>query len=140
MKQQPDKMTAYYYRAAHINTDLNLDNQMYRILTHAKESGITAYALYVDSGYSGLNFNRPAFAEMQLAMSQGRVGKIVVTDISRISRNTSDILIFSEEVAMLDIEFEAADGENLRAMLDGSRKFYEALNGVYAAVKGGDCK
>ena len=27
MKQQPDKMTAYYYRAAHINTDLNLDNQ-----------------------------------------------------------------------------------------------------------------
>ena len=24
MKQQPDKMTAYYYRAAHINADLYL--------------------------------------------------------------------------------------------------------------------
>lgn len=42
MKQQPDKMTAYYYRAAHINTDLNLDNQMYRLLHHAKENGMTA--------------------------------------------------------------------------------------------------
>ena len=139
MKQQPDKITAYYYRAASY-TELNLDNQMYRLLTHAKESGITAYALYADSGYSGLNFDRPAFAEMQLAMSQGRIGKIVVTDISRISRNTSDILIFSEEAAQQDIEFETVDGENLRAMLDGSRKFYEALNGVYAAMKGGDCE
>lgn len=42
MKQQPDKMTAHYYRAAHINTDLNLDNQMYRLLHHAKENGMTA--------------------------------------------------------------------------------------------------
>lgn len=139
MKQQPDKITAYYYRAAS-HTELNLDNQMYQLLIHAKESGITAYALYVDSGYNGLNFNRPAFAEMQLAMAQGRIGKIVVTDISRISRNTSDILIFSEEAAQQDIGFETVDGENLRAMLDGSRKFYEALNGVYAAMKGGDCE
>lgn len=139
MKQQPDKITAYYYRAASY-TELNLDNQMYRLLTHAKESGITAYTLYVDNGYSGLNFNRPAFAEMQLAMSQGRIGKIVIADISRISRNTSDILIFSEEAAKHDIGIETVDGENLRAMLDGSRKFYEALNGVYAAMKGGDCE
>lgn len=139
MKQQPDKMTAYYYRAAS-HTELNLDNQMYRLLTHAKESGITAYALYVDNGYSGLDFNRPAFAEMQLAMSQGRIGKIVIADISRISRNTSDILIFTEEAAQQDIEIETADGENLRAMLDGIYKLYEALNGMYTAVKGGDCE
>ena len=44
MKQQPDKMTAYYYRAATINTDLYLDNQMYRLLYHAAQSGITALA------------------------------------------------------------------------------------------------
>lgn len=27
MKKQPDKITAYYYRAANKQTDLNLDNQ-----------------------------------------------------------------------------------------------------------------
>ena len=73
-------------------------------------------------------------------MSQGKIGRIVVTDISRISRNTSDILIFSDEAAKHDIGIETVDGKNLRAMLDGSRKFYEALNGAYAAMKGGDCK
>ena len=30
MKQQPDKMTAYYYRAAHINTDLYLATKISR--------------------------------------------------------------------------------------------------------------
>ncbi len=139
MKQQPDKITAYYHRAAN-DSDLNLDNQMYRLLTHAKACGITAYALYVDHGYSGLNFVRPAFTEMQLAMLRGRIGKIVVADLSRISRRTGDILAFSEKAAKLGIELETVDGDNLLAMLDKSRKFYEALNGVYSAVKGGDCK
>ncbi len=140
MKQQPDKMTAYYYRAAHINTDLNLDNQMYRLLHHAMTNGVTAYTLYVDNGFNGLSFDRPALTEMQAAMSQGKIGRIIVTDISRISRNTSDILIFSDEATKHNIGIETVDGENLRAMLDGSRKFYEALNGAYAAMKGGDCK
>ena len=44
MKQQPDKMTAYYYRAAHIITDLNLDNQMYRLLHHAMTKGVSLAA------------------------------------------------------------------------------------------------
>ena len=44
MKQQPDKMTAYYYRAAHINADLYLDNQMYRLLHHAMTNGVSLAA------------------------------------------------------------------------------------------------
>ena len=140
MKQQPDKMTAYYYRAAHINTDLYLDNQMYRLLHYAMTNGVTAYALYVDNGFSGLSLDRPALTEMQKAMSQGRIGKIVVTDISRISRNTVCALSFSEYAAKYDIGIETVDGEDLRAMLDESRKFHEALNLAWLLTKGGDCK
>ena len=44
MKQQPDKMTAYYYCAAHINTDLYLDNQMYRLLHHAMTNDVSLAA------------------------------------------------------------------------------------------------
>ena len=36
MKKQPDKITAYYYRAANEQTDLNLDNQMHRLLSPAQ--------------------------------------------------------------------------------------------------------
>ena len=140
MKQQPDKMTAYYYRAAHINTDLNLDNQMYRLLHHAMTNGVTAYALYVDNGFSGLSLTRPALTEMQKAMSQGRIGKIVVTDLSRISRNTVHTLLFSADAAKYDIGIETVDGEDLRALLDKSRKFHEALNLAWLVMKGGDCR
>ena len=43
MKKQPDKITAYYYRAANKQTDLNLDNQMHLLLSHAQENGTDTY-------------------------------------------------------------------------------------------------
>ena len=140
MKQQPDKMTAYYYRAAHINADLYLDNQMYRLLHHAMTNGVTAYTLYVDNGFSGLSLDRPALNEMLSAMAQGRIGKIVVTDISRISRDSFYSMMFSANAAKYDIGIETVDGEDLRAMLDKCRKFQEALNLAWLFMKGGDCK
>ncbi|MCB6365899.1 hypothetical protein LI291_06895 [Intestinibacillus massiliensis] len=45
--KQPDKMTAYYYRAAQTHNDLHLDNQMHRLLYHARENGRTALAAKV---------------------------------------------------------------------------------------------
>ena len=60
MKKQPDKITAYYYRAANKQTDLNLDNQMHRLLSHAQENGTDTYMFFVDNGYSGLIAERPA--------------------------------------------------------------------------------
>ena len=55
MKKQPDKITAYYYRAANEQTDLNLDNQMHRLLSHAQENGTDTYMFFVDNGYTGID-------------------------------------------------------------------------------------
>ena len=140
MKQQPDKMTAYYYRAAHINTDLNLDNQMYRLLHHAKENGVTSYILYVDNGFSGLSLDRPALNELRQAMLQSRIEKVIVTDISRISRNNVYTLMFSADAAKYDVGIETVNGEDLRAVLDKHRKFQEVLDLAWLLTKGGDCK
>ena len=68
MKKQPDKITAYYYRAANKQTDLNLDNQMHRLLSHAQESGADTYMFFVDNGYSGLTAERPAFQNLIAAI------------------------------------------------------------------------
>ena len=113
---------------------------MYRLLHHTTTNGVTACALYVDNGFSGLSLDRPALNELQMAMAQGRIGKIVVTDISRISRDTVHTLLFSEYAAKYDIGIETVDGEDLHAMLDKSRKIYEALNLAWLLTKGGDCK
>lgn len=37
--KQPDKMTAYYYRAATKQTNLHLDNQMHRLCCKALKGG-----------------------------------------------------------------------------------------------------
>lgn len=78
MKKQPDKITACYYRAANKQTDLNLDNQMHRLLSHAQENRSDTYMFFVDNGYSGLTAERPAFQNLLAAIHENRVQKIVV--------------------------------------------------------------
>ena len=138
MNKQPDKMTAYYYRAAHKQTDLYLDNQMHQLLAHAAQSGTDAYLLFADNGYSGLNLDRPAMTQMQMTMAQGLIGKIVVKDISRLARDTAAFLTFAEDAERLLVELETVDGENLLEVLNETRTLYAALEASYAAGKGGE--
>ena len=131
--KQSDKLTAYYFRAALQTDTLYLDNQMQKLLYHASQNGITAFALYVDNGYNGLNFNRPAFSLMQQDMSDGRISKIVATSLDRISRNSLDVLAFADYAVSTGISLETINGDH--ATLDWNRQLYAAL-----AAKGGECK
>ena len=116
--KQSDKLTAYYFRAAQQIDTLYLDNQMQKLLYHASQNGIAAFALYVDNGYNGLNFNRPAFSLMQQDMSDGRISKM---------------LAFADYAVSTGISLETINGDH--ATLDWNRQLYAAL-----AAKGGECK
>ena len=136
--KQPDKLTAYYFRAALQTDTLYLDNQMHQLLAHAAQSGTDAYLLFADNGYSGLNLDRPAMTQMQRAMAQGLIGKIVVKDISRLARDTAAFLTFAEDAERLLVELETVNGENLLEVLNETRTLYAALEAAYAAGKGGE--
>ena len=136
--KQPDKLTAYYFRAALQTDTLYLDNQMHQLLAHAAQSGTDAYLLFADNGYSGLNLDRPAMTQMQMAMAQGLIGKIVVKDISRLARDTAAFLTFAEDAERLLVELETVNGENLLEVLNETRTLYAALEAAYAAGKGGE--
>ena len=122
-----------HFRAAQQIDTLYLDNQMQKLLYHASQNGIAAFALYVDNGYNGLNFNRPAFSLMQQDMSDGRISKIVATSLDRISRNSLDVLAFADYAVSTGISLETINGDH--ATLDWNRQLYAAL-----AAKGGECK
>ena len=128
---QPDKLTVYYFRAAHKTDTLYLDNQMQKLLYHASQNGIAAFALYVDNGYNGLNFEPPAFSLMQQDMNNGRLERIVVTSLDRISRDSLDVIAFADCAAGMGVSLEAINGDH--AALDWSRQFYTAL-----VAKGGE--
>ena len=129
--KQSDKLTAYYFRAAQQIDTLYLDNQMQKLLYHASQNGIATFALYVDNGYNGLNFDRPAFSLMQQDMKNGRLEKIIVASLDRISRNCLDVIAFAACAAGLGVSIEAINGDH--AALDCSRQLYAAL-----AAKGGE--
>ena len=106
---------------------------MQKLLYHATQNGVAAFALYADNGYSGLNFDRPAFSLMQQDMKNGRLEKIVVTSLDRISRNSLDVLAFADYAVSTGISLETINGDH--ATLDWNRQLYAAL-----AAKGGECK
>ena len=129
--KQSDKLTAYYFRAALQTDTLYLDNQMQKLLYHASQNGITTFALYVDNGYSGLNFDSTAFSLMQQDMNNGRLDTIGVVSHDSISRNCLDVLAFADCAAGRGVSLEAINGDH--AALDCSRQLYAAL-----AAKGGE--
>ena len=63
---------------------------------------------YVDDGYSGINFERPAFKKMMEDVITGRINCIVVKDLSRFGRDYIDSGRYLQRVfPSLDIRFIA---------------------------------
>lgn len=53
---------------------------------------------YADDGYSGVNFDRPAFQEMMDDVKAGRINCIIVKDLSRFGRNYIETGKYLEQV------------------------------------------
>lgn len=49
--------------------------------------GYEVYKVYVDDGYSGLNFNRPGFQELLADVESGAINLILTKDLSRLGRD-----------------------------------------------------
>ena len=138
MKKQPDKITAYYYRAANKQTDLNLDNQMHRLLSHAQKNESDAYMFFVDNGCSGLIAERPAFQNLLAAIHENRVQKIVVVSLDRLDRSYLSAVQFLDDMEQHGISVcSITDGD-----LPLCRKLYHGIANAYrnSSEKGGECR
>lgn len=65
---------------------------------YADENGFQNTRFYVDDGYSGANFNRPAFEQMMDDMSNGDIAVIITKDLSRLGRNQLHTGLYIEEI------------------------------------------
>ena len=48
---------------------------------------ITLVETYIDNGYTGMNFNRPAFLKMMEDLRSGKIRCVIIKDISRLGRH-----------------------------------------------------
>lgn len=64
-----------------------------------------SYKSYSDKGYSGKNTNRPAFEEMLEDIKQGKISRVIVYKLDRISRSILDFANMMEVFAKHNVEF-----------------------------------
>jgi DNA invertase Pin-like site-specific DNA recombinase len=90
MRKQSGKSVALYYRTATKRAlGQHLDNQMQNLLCYAEDRELDSFILYADNRASGITFDRLALNAMQQDIEAGRIGEIVVYDLSRIGRNVT---------------------------------------------------
>ena len=66
------------------------------ILEHADEYELVG--TYVDNGHTGTNFDRPDFARMMDDVNHGKIGCIVVKDLSRFGRDYIETGVYIENI------------------------------------------
>lgn len=66
----------------------------------------TLYDIYIDDGYTGLNFERPEFKRMCNDIYDGRVNMVIVKDLSRLGRDYIDSGRYVQKIfPSLDVRF-----------------------------------
>ena len=95
------KQTALYCRLSQddgLDGDSNsIQNQKSILQRFAEDHHFPSPCFYVDDGFSGGNFQRPAFQQMIADMENGEIGIIVTKDLSRLGRNQLHTGLYIEE-------------------------------------------
>lgn len=95
------RKTALYCRLSQddgIEGDSNsIQNQKAILQKFAEDHHFPSHCFYVDDGFSGGNFQRPAFQQMISDMENGEIGIIVTKDLSRLGRNQLHTGLYIEE-------------------------------------------
>ena len=95
----------------------SITNQRAILMEYARRSGLEVVDEYVDDGWSGTNYDRPAFRRMTADVESGRIDCVAVKDLSRLGRN-------SARTADLLDEYFPAHGVRCISVVDG----YDSLH------------
>jgi len=95
-----DKITALYCRLSRddeLQGDSNsIKNQKTILQKYADDNGFTNTEFFVDDGYSGTNFDRPDWQRLISQVEEGRIGTVIVKDMSRLGRDYLKVGYYTE--------------------------------------------
>lgn len=105
--QSSSKITALYCRLSRDDelqgTSNSILNQKMMLEKYARDNNFTNLEFFIDDGYSGTNFNRPDWSRLQSLIDEGKIGCIIVKDMSRLGRDYLRVGYYT------DIVFPEAD-------------------------------
>ena len=73
-------------------------NQKALLNEYARKNRFKNLQFFVDDGYSGTTFDRPAFREMEKMIENGEIGTVIVKDMSRLGRNYLQVGMYTDIV------------------------------------------
>ena len=102
MREQPlQNKAALYIRLSKEDAgegeSVSIGTQRDILRRYAQEHLLTIIDEYVDDGYSGTNFDRPAYKRMIADIESGKVNCVVTKDSSRLGRNGAKLLDLLDE-------------------------------------------
>ena len=122
-------MIALYSRvstAEQAKEGYSIGEQEERLAAYCEARGWKDYKHFTDAGYSGANMNRPALQEVIRLIHQGKVNRIIVYKLDRLSRSQKDTLELLEDLFIPnDIDFIS-----LSESIDTSSAFGKASIGL----------
>jgi len=65
----------------------SIETQKMMLEKYCKDNGYKVYDTYIDDGYTGLNFDRPAFQRMLEDIESNKVNMVITKDLSRLGRD-----------------------------------------------------
>jgi len=106
------------------------------ILTkHCKDNNFPIFNYYIDDGWSGTNFDRPAFKQMMQDINDGKINLVVVKDLSRFGRDYIEMgIIIERDFEAKNIRFVAVqnDIDTLKGTDNFMMTIYNVFNTKYA--------
>ncbi len=119
-----------------IDESNSISNQKQILSDYAKKHGYTNTMFFVDDGISGTSFDRSDFNRMQRMVEAGKIGTIIVKDLSRFGREhieggrLAEIVYPTLGVTFISIHenVNTSTGEGMEMM-----PFYNIFNEWYAA-------
>jgi DNA invertase Pin-like site-specific DNA recombinase len=65
----------------------SIGNQRELLISFAEQMGFLTAGVYADDGYSGTNFDRPAFRNLLRDIESGKIDVVITKDLSRLGRD-----------------------------------------------------
>lgn len=106
----------------------SIGEQTDRLKMYCEAMGWTVYKTYTDAGYSGGSTDRPALQEMIRDVKAGKLDKVVVYKLDRLSRSQLDTLYLIEKVFLAN----GCDFVSMNENFDTSTPFGRAMIGILA--------
>ena len=124
-------MIAYYSRvstAEQAESGYSIDEQQERLEKYCDAMGWKARQSYTDPGFSGASTDRPALQKLIKDVKSGKIQKVVVYKLDRLSRSQKDTLYLIEDVFIAN----GCDFVSMSENFDTSTPLGRAMIGILA--------